>query len=275
MRRMGWSGWVFVLMGCRSAPAPAPAVSEPLPRDPVTDETSATIVRAGFVVFLDDESYVLPLAADAKVQRYPGWFVGDGSGAGVVLTELSLQDAWDGPALRLPYCVDEITSKSCGRLDEQESISVKATLSPGKTILEPRDDCDCISVEGISDDGPERSLAARLEAYGIDEDELEMSDLGLEQYVAECYEGSPVLPPVSIASGVVHRHDMLSSLDCSGLNTYSLESAVQELRSSTWDGVEVDAGFRCGEEFDFAFVRAGEVDLEDGCRFGDDDCAVR
>lgn len=262
---------LLLFAGCRTSPAPAPEPTAPtptrVPDDAPVQEKSGR--AGGFVVFGSADTYVIPLDAAAELQLYPGLFIGGLTEDADVLVTLTLEDGEASDAIQLPYCIDALEENSCGRVDDLLDATVE--IRKGRATVEV--DCDCITVEGLSDDGHERYVEALRERLGIEDEELEFVEFGLEEYIDVCYGDERELPRVSISGGVAHGHDMISSIECGGTNVYSLHSQTDVLRDGvTWSPVELGPDFECFGEIDPGDVTDPDFADEEGCRFGEDDC---
>lgn len=264
---------LMLLGGCRTAPAAVaepevvPAASTRVPDDaPAVDATGPA---GGFVVFGADDSYVIPLDPGAQMQLYPGLFVGGPSADADVLVTLTLEDDDTSDVLRLPYCIDAIEEQTCGHVGDLVDATVQ--IRQGRAGVGV--DCECIAVEGLSDDGHERYVEGLKESLGIEDEELEFMEFGLEEYVEACYEDDRDLPRVAISGGVVHGHDMISAMECGGTNVYSLHWQAEVFRDGvTWESLELGPDFQCFGEIDPSVVTELDFADEEGCRYGEDDC---
>lgn len=224
-------------------------------------------MSAGFVLFTEDASFVVPLDPAREVQRWNGWLIADPQGGGRVIAELSVhQDREDG-ALRVPYCVRE--DDACGgTLGDQAEVVFELDASGSLT---PKLECGCIRVDGLSNEGAE-AWEALLEASLDDweRDELGIGASNIIEYMESCLEeGQP--PVTEIVGGIAYRQDMYTGAPCGGSNVYGLETETQKLRETgTSVKFEVGPDMRCVEEMS----PSRGVDPEDQgmCSFGEEDC---
>ena len=264
---------LLLLAGCRTAPV-APSGSEATAPSPtrVPDDAPAPESggpAGGVVVFGSVDSYVIPLDPAAEMQLYPGLFVGGASEDADVLVTLTLEDGDEMDAIHLPYCIDAVEEDSCGHVDDLLDATIQ--IRSGRATVAV--DCECISVEGISDDGHERYIERLRESLDIDDEELEFVEFELEEYIDVCYADDREMPRVAISGGVVYSHDMVSSMECGGTNVYSLESRIDALRDgATWTSFELGPEFQCFGELEPSYVTDPDFADEEGCRFGENDC---
>ncbi len=266
-----------LLLSCKSTPTPAPVADPGASSVRVPDGPVASKAPPGaFVIFTGDVTHVVPLDPSADVQAFPGWFIAEAGGRARVHYDTTLEetDAGDG-VLRLPYCVDTLEQDACGDLDRSASVKAVATLDgDGMSVTVHADDeraCDCVSVEWLSDEGAERYYEALREAWEIDEEEISTSQYDVEEYVRRCYLEEVELSPVAYLGGVAQFHEMLSPVECTGFNNYSLVSRTIEFRAGTQlPDVEVSDAYQCAEDLDLSY----ELDQDEGCLFSDDDCCA-